>query len=261
MYQQKTVRTFVGLVLFTISALFVRQITWSRAATNDSNNSSLSANDSSQSLYAAKLLAIAAEYQTWGRVDDEMRWAPELCRMPQVAQARFSKSGDSNGHGQKLYSLFALDRKPYLSLWTDPTQVSLMTRESKSNASKLGIQQALVKESWKPELADNVQPDQHGKLPQIEESKSVGNVSPREGDHFSPYAERDGKIYRAAEKAGLFIMMQLGSKTPDSDDGWIYGTVTADGKKVTAVGLVKSCIECHQNAPHGRIFGIDYHGK
>ena len=32
--------------------------------------------------FEAQTLAIAAEYLAWGRVDDELRWAPFLCRQP-----------------------------------------------------------------------------------------------------------------------------------------------------------------------------------
>src|SRR4051812_33071032 len=32
--------------------------------------------------FEEQVLAIAAEYQAWGRVDDELRWAPGLCRQP-----------------------------------------------------------------------------------------------------------------------------------------------------------------------------------
>jgi hypothetical protein len=44
-------------------------------------------------------------------------------------------------------------------------------------------------------------------------------------------------------------------KTPGTDNGWVYGTVTADGKQVTSAGRVKSCMACHQRAPNDRVFG------
>src|SRR5436190_806504 len=34
-----------------------------------------------------RLLEIAREYETYGRVDDEYRWAPWLCRKPQASAA------------------------------------------------------------------------------------------------------------------------------------------------------------------------------
>lgn len=42
----------------------------------------------------------------------------------------------------------------------------------------------------------------------------------------------------------------------DTDDGWIYGTVAADGRTVTSAGKVQSCMGCHLKAPHGRLFGV-----
>ena len=66
--------------------------------------------------FHAELLKIAAKYKTYGRVDDETRWAPWLCRMPMPSVARFSKSDEEETHGQKLYYLFAKDRWSYISL-------------------------------------------------------------------------------------------------------------------------------------------------
>lgn len=57
-------------------------------------------------------------------------------------------------------------------------------------------------------------------------------------------------------KNALFIMAKLDSKTKGTDDGWIYGTVTADGKTVTSSGRVETCMSCHTSAPHGRLFGV-----
>ncbi len=77
-----------------------------------------------------------------------------------------------------------------------------------------------------------------------------------QADHFLPFAEKDGKIYHAAKQADLFIMFKVDPKTKDTDKGWVYGTVTADAKKVTSSGKVESCMNCHQDAPHDRLFGL-----
>src|SRR5262249_38137306 len=66
--------------------------------------------------FHALLKKTAGEYLAYGRVDDEMRWAPFLCRMPQPATAHVSASKDGDTHGRKLYSLFARDRAAYLRL-------------------------------------------------------------------------------------------------------------------------------------------------
>ncbi len=70
---------------------------------------------------------------------------------------------------------------------------------------------------------------------------------------FNPYLHApDGKTYRMGAPAGLFVVMKTDAGTPDTDDGWIYGTSDENGT-VTSVGRVKSCMGCHQSAPEGRI--------
>jgi hypothetical protein len=51
-------------------------------------------------------------------------------------------------------------------------------------------------------------------------------------------------------------MFKLEPGTPGTDAGWVYGTVTPDGKQVTSAGRVESCMGCHQDAPHDRLFGL-----
>ena len=51
----------------------------------------------------------------------------------------------------------------------------------------------------------------------------------------------------------LFVMARVDSKA--SDAGWIYGTVNREGT-VTSAGRVESCMGCHVDAPHGRLFGL-----
>ncbi len=61
---------------------------------------------------------------------------------------------------------------------------------------------------------------------------------------------------KPTEKRGLFIMYKLDSKVPDTDLGWVYGTVTADGKTITSAGRVQSCMSCHIHTPNDRLFGL-----
>src|SRR5688572_3007975 len=61
-----------------------------------------------------ELRRAAAEYPTWGRADEEMRFAPVFCREPDPSVARFSASPDADTHGRKLYFLFAKKRAEYL---------------------------------------------------------------------------------------------------------------------------------------------------
>jgi hypothetical protein len=190
---------------------------------------------------------VAKEYLAYGRVDDEMRWAPWLCRMPLPGLARFSASGDDATHGCKLYSLFARDHPGYLKV-------------AQTRAAAVG--QVLVKQSWAPvEVAASDRTADRGA---VDYAKVIHTPPPpggpkssfNPGDHFYPYARQGDKLFKADRLAGLFIMAKLDPATPGTDAGWVYGTVTADGKTVTAAGRVESCLKCHQEAPHDRLFGL-----
>lgn len=174
---------------------------------------------------AEQARGIAAAYTAWGRVDDELRWAPFLCRIPRPGLAHVSASTDDSTHGQKLYSVFARNRDAYPA------------------GPQAG--QVVVKESWTAEpVADPgiYQPDQHRSYPDG-------------GDHFYPYAQKDGSVFRAAARAGLYIMFKLDPAAPNTDAGWVYATITAAGQ-VTAAGRVGSCMGCHVDAEHERLFGV-----
>ncbi|HQR08399.1 MAG TPA: hypothetical protein PLN21_16335 [Gemmatales bacterium] len=199
--------------------------------------------------FHAALLDAAAHFKAWGRVDDEMRWAPYLCRMPNPGQPRPSASTDGATHGQKLYSLFARKRDEYFYLIP---------------AQDVSVGQMIVKESWVPEeITDpKKKPDKRN----IDFNKIIRTPAPEvkpgkkqqehEGDHFYPYVWKGDKVYSASKPAGLFIMMKLDPGTEGTDAGWVYGTLTADGKKVTSAGKVASCMKCHQEARHDRLFGV-----
>lgn len=194
------------------------------------------------------LLKVAAEYKTWGRVDDEMRWAPELCRRPNPGLAHLSASKDEQTHGKKLYSLFARQRQDYFAL----------TKEK-----SVSVGQAIVKQSWLPEeITDpKEKPGKRIDFQRIVHSPTVnseGKAHPRsyEDDHFYPYAWKGDKVFKATKQADLFIMMKFEPKTPGTDAGWVYATVTPDGKKVTAAGKIDSCMKCHQEAKSDRLFGL-----
>lgn len=206
---------------------------------------------------ARRFLAVAGEYRAYGRVDDEMRWAPFLCRMPMPASAHVSKSRHASTHGRKLYSLFAKDRDAYVSV-TDGRPVA--------------VGQVIVKESWLPTQvdSDDVPPRSHTEpVPGAPDPTPAGDPTTEPGiglfgagDHFHPYARgEDGKVFRAAERGPLFIMVKAaGDDAPDTDQGWIYGTVTPDGAQVTAAGRIPSCMKCHAEAPHDRLFGLGRSG-
>ncbi|MGE3806965.1 MAG: cytochrome P460 family protein [Gemmataceae bacterium] len=201
-----------------------------------------------------RLLEIARTYEKIGRVDDEFRWAPGLCRMPNPGRVYFSKSKDADTHGQKLYSLFAKDRLAYLRL------------NGAKEAQTSPVGQILIKESWTcEEMKTPPQPQQlRGQFRQLEQQRPAQQQQQQQqndldflhrGELFSPYAQKDGKWYHASKKAGLYIMLKDDPKTPNTDQGWIYATVSADGKSVTAAGKIASCMNCHEQARHDRLFG------
>ena len=181
--------------------------------------------DAAPIAFEEQVLAIAAEYISWGRVDDELRWAPGLCRQPYPGVAHQSTSNDSTSHGQKLYSLFAKNWAAY------------------PNGPQDG--QAVVKQSWKVE--------------QVDTSWMPAQTGPTsiDADHFYPYAQGpDGGVFHATEPAGLFIMFRLDPSTPETDEGWVYATVSTAGQ-VTSAGRVANCMGCHETAAtHERLFGV-----
>ena len=69
-------------------------------------------------------------------------------------------------------------------------------------------------------------------------------------------AYKDKQRYVPGQRRDLFIMVQLSPTLPGTDEGWIYGTVTPDRKRVTSIGRVDNCMSCHTSAPHGRLFGL-----
>jgi hypothetical protein len=179
-----------------------------------------------------RLRQIAKDYLAWSRVDDEARWAPELCRLPRPAEARESASDDAKTHGKKLYSLFAKDRKAYIASGREPSPVG----------------QVIVKQSWVPlEVPDDGQ--------SLAE-KGVYKGRGKNADHFVPFVRKDGKLFKADKQADLFIMLKVDPATENTDGGWIYGTVAADGTKVTSSGRVESCMRCHVKAANDRLFGL-----
>jgi hypothetical protein len=187
------------------------------------------------SAFESRLLEIAGSYESYGRLDPDFRWAPEDCRMPPPPRPRFSDSRDPATHGQKLYSLFVKEVLAYTSF----------------SAVSSPVGQVVVKEAWVPEEVKDAGLKQE---PVVRKVKVRGV---EQEDRFIPYARgKDEWLYHAKEKAALFIMYKLDPKTPGTDEGWVYGTVTADGKKVTSAGRVESCMGCHKDAPHDRLFGL-----
>jgi len=177
----------------------------------------------------ASLRAIAAGYTNWGRVDDQMRWAPHLCAMPRPARARISASSDEGTHGRKLYTLYAKDPAAY------GAQKSFMP--APEVAGLTDIKQVVVKEAFVPVETATPRP------------------MPWAGGGLMP-AEHKGKTYEPGDALGIYVVFQPNKASADTDDGWVYGTVSADLTTVTSSGKVASCMGCHQKVPRGRLFGL-----
>lgn len=174
--------------------------------------------------HAALLAAVENYAEAYGNIDDVMRWAPGLCRRPPSATIRESVSEDEGTHGKKLYWLYAKDRDAYLK-----------TKEGASQP----VGQVLVKEAFvaQPGRGDG-DPQQDGWKP------------------LTPIVERDGKPWHAGKKESLYVLLKLDPKTEGTDAGWVYGTLTPDGKTVTSAGKVKTCMGCHTENTHDRMFGV-----
>ena len=179
------------------------------------------------------LKKVALEHRAWGRVDDETRWAPMLCRTPEPGKARMSQA-ETGGHARKLYSLFAKDRTAYL-------------QASPKGAGAPG--QTIVKESYHPQLlTDAEQKD-------VLEKGSRGRPAPEGvagGGNFNPYSRDGDKMYIASKLVALYVMQKKPANTPGTDAGWIYGTVTPEGE-VTSAGKVASCMGCHTQSKNDRM--------
>jgi hypothetical protein len=188
-----------------------------------------------------RLLEIARSYESYGRIDPAARWAPAYCAAPtpHPTEPSFSRSSDADTHGQKLYWLFANGR------------TLLGGYVVRGRPSPVG--QVVVKEAWIPEeVTDGTQPKPLTRTVHIRS----GDGFVEQEDSFLPYARKGGRLYHARERGPLFVMFKTEPGTPGTDEGWVYGTVTPDGQRVTASGRVASCVGCHRDAPHDRLFGL-----
>lgn len=172
--------------------------------------------DLNDTRFQKQMLDVAADYYKYQKYDENLRPADGRCAFSWPSGPKLSKSKDAGTHGHKLYYVYAKDLASYI------------------NNQKAPDDQVLVKESFLPSVPLAGDPD------------------------TKPSLDEQGE-YKVGKKYGLFIMMRLKPGSPgyeDTDDGWIYGTVTADGKTVTSAGKVQSCMGCHLQAPHGRLFGV-----
>ncbi|MBK8100153.1 MAG: hypothetical protein IPK26_23880 [Planctomycetes bacterium] len=189
--------------------------------------------------FERQLLAAAKTYREWSRVSDQANWAPTMCRIPPAAGVRRSDSSDADTHGRKLYFLFAKDAASYRGLWDFERQ----TKDEQAAAVRALQGQVLVKQSWHPVEVDRAS------VPELRPQAPGGREHPEE------FAVDGDRAFRTGQQADLFVMLKLDPQTPGTDQGWVYGTLTPDGSRVTASGRLQSCMECHVDAPRDRLFG------
>jgi len=176
--------------------------------------------------FVETIRSVAAPYATWGRVDERPNIAPLKCDMPRPED--YGSKGDIHmsdaedaPHGKKLYYLWASDRRAYL--------------EVTQHAVASGF--AIVKQSFVA-------------VPAGEPKHDLGLVNTPLYDTL----EVDGHWLTTGEAKGIYVMTKVGPKE-GTDAGWIYGTIDPAGR-VTSAGRVASCIGCHEDAPHDRLFGL-----
>lgn len=191
------------------------------------------ASEANDAAFHARLLEIARDYKGWEIADATLRLAPTLCRAPLPQDynvpVRVSASDDDDTHGRKLYYLFTSHAPLYRDL-------------PASGAAPVGF--SIVKESWEaatPPPEDEAKPDLK---------------TDAKGRRYLQHTQQGAQRYHVGEKHALFVMYKLDPSTPNTDRGWVYGTVTADGQAVTSAGRVGSCMSCHAAAPHGGLFGL-----
>lgn len=195
------------------------------------------------------LTEVAQAYRAWGRVDDELRWAPWLCRMPMPSRARVSRG--ETAHGRKVYFVYSSDRPAYLGL----------TRGA-SGRPPVGF--TVVKEAFHPrELTDADRGPGNDpfhrrfvRIPGAPETSPTPEPYLDDAPNIYDPIVEDGHRLGAGAPGGLYVLRYLGRRARGTDRGWVYGTVAPDGQ-VTSSGVVESCVGCHRAAPHGRLFGLD----
>jgi hypothetical protein len=203
--------------------------------------------------FHAELLNIAREYRSWRPLDTASRWAPTLCRAPlpsdlRNVELRLSASGDADTHGQKLYLLYARDPAAY--------------RRAPNHPAAVG--QVIVKEAWKPVRVTEADKTAEG-------WKAIRQTLTDRGYPTSCTVEVKGQSltvpvrflatkgdvqYRPGGLDSLFIMFKTDETRDGTDNGWVYGTVIADGMQVTAAGRIDQCMACHREAGQDRLFGV-----
>ncbi|MGH7131370.1 MAG: hypothetical protein ACREJO_05435 [Phycisphaerales bacterium] len=226
--------------------------------------------------FDADIISASREFNQWKRLTRTPQFAPSLCiPHPEYStMVHMSQSGDSATHGRKIYHLYALDPAAYCDA-VDMTWMYLPGASSTPPpAAKMpGIRQVLVKDSFHP---IDITPQQFKPLPgESLASLPVPSTKPPEApaiirvaditayDTVTPDGrdiafERGSRLVTGKPYA-RFIMIQYAQERAGTDEGWVYASVSPSGD-IFQSGCVASCMHCHTDAPHGRLFGLHSRG-
>lgn len=206
--------------------------------------------------FATELLRAIRGYEEWERPTDRHLVAPQMCRRPPPVQsAAISIAIDSSPHGRKLYYLYV--RVPTVEELIPPSEGrtvgSIRTTRMYGSvpADPQAFGQVIVKKSFVAEEVDydEITMPRNAPIWYLMDGRQTTVA----GHAVDVQAKR---AYRAGEQRELFVMMKLDPATPGTDNGWVYGVLSPDGKQVLNSGRIESCMECHVNAPHDRLFGL-----
>ncbi|MCB9836658.1 MAG: hypothetical protein H6808_08055 [Phycisphaera sp.] len=153
------------------------------------------------------------------------RWSPFWCS---ITPKNKQSTADSSEHGRKAYFLWSNKPGEYYDIAAD-------------ELASAPIGMTLVKESWTP--AEGVE----GVLFDVS-SENIRYTTDPEVEEWGEPA--------IAEPYGLFVLHKLDQSTPNTDNGWVYATTNFEGTEVIEVGMIDSCISCHESAPHDRLYGV-----
>ncbi len=153
------------------------------------------------------------------------RWSPFLCSIQIMSM---KSEADTSEHGRKAYFLWSNKPGEYYDIAADEL-----------DSAPVGM--TLVKESWTP--VEGIE----GVLPGLSSENMRYTTDPE--------VEEWGEL-ALGEPYGLFLMHKLDPTTPNTDNGWVYATTNFEGTEVLEVGMIDSCISCHESAPHDRLYGV-----
>lgn len=197
--------------------------------------------------FVAPVLAAARAYRAWGRVDATPHEAPAPCAFggPTPTPVQLS-AAEVGPHGKKLYYLWASDPGLY-----------------RAGRGEVPAGFAIVKESFAavPQASADAPPTPTAEKLRAEWAAPTTTFTTPDGHHLG-----------IGEPTGLFVMVKVGPGA-GTDDGWVYGTVTAevagtgsgagsgDGTgaeaRVLRAGRIASCMKCHDaRATRERLFGL-----